>query len=74
MVQLPPLFCRLCRFGGIGAIALTLFSCDSPERLPSDLSMENSKDVLRERVIAPIKGIDEDEITAFEPLPRRKLL
>ena len=30
--------------------------------------------MLRDKVIAPIKGVDEDELAVFEPLPRRKLL
>ena len=40
-----------------GAVCLAsamLFGCGAPERLPSDLSMDTSKEVLKERVIAPI--------------------
>lgn len=55
--------------------AALLFGCGAPERLPSDLSMDTSKDVLKDRVIAPIKGIDEMEETAsLEVLPRRQLI
>ena len=61
-----------------GAVCLAtalLYGCGAPERLPSDLSMDTSKEVLKERVIAPIKGIDEPEATeSFEVLPRRKLI
>ena len=57
------------------ALAALLYGCGSPERLPSDLSIETSKDVLTERVIAPIKALDNEEIAdTFEPLPRRKLI
>ena len=61
-----------------GAVCLAsamLFGCGAPERLPSDLSMDTSKEVLKERVIAPIKGVDEPEASeSFEVLPRRKLI
>jgi len=56
------------------ALILLLAACDGPERLPSDVSIESSQDILRDKMIAPIKGVDSEEITAFEPLPRRKLL
>ena len=57
------------------ALAALLYGCGSPERLPSDLSIETSKEVLTERVIAPIKALDdEDTADTFEPLPRRKLI
>ena len=39
------------------------------------MSIETSKEVLTERVIAPIKALDdEDTADTFEPLPRRKLI
>ena len=57
------------------AMAVLLYGCGAPERLPSDLSIETSKDVLSERVIAPIKALDDEETAdTFEPLPRRKLI
>ena len=62
------------KIGLIPVAALLLYGCDTPERLPSDLSIDTSQEVLREKVIAPIKGLDEDELAVFEPLPRRKLL
>lgn len=62
------------RIGSVSLACVMLFGCDAPERLPADLSIENSKEVLRDKVIAPIKGVDEDELAIFEPLPRRKLL
>ncbi len=56
-------------------LAALLHGCGSPERLPSDLSIETSKEVLKERVIAPIKALDDEEVAdTFEPLPRRKLI
>lgn len=67
---------RLSRpFGAFCAIGLLLYGCGAPERLPSDLSMDASKDVLKERVIAPIKGVDDDEdIEEFTVMPRRRLI
>ena len=58
------------------ALAALLNGCGSPERLPSDLSTEVNKEVLAERVIAPIKAFEEEQEdqTAFATLPRRKLI
>ena len=47
--------------GAVSAVSLLLYGCGAPERLPSDLSMDGSKDVLKEKIIAPIKGVNEDE-------------
>ena len=59
----------------ICAFGLLLHGCGAPERLPSDLSMDTSKDVLKERVIAPIKGVDDDEdVEEFSFMPRRSLI
>lgn len=62
----------------VGAVCLTaalLYGCGAPERLPSDLSMDTSQEVLKQRVIAPIKALDEPEVVEnFEALPRRKLI
>ena len=56
-------------------MAMLLHGCGAPERLPSDLSIETSKAVLTEKVIAPIKALDDEEaLDSFEPLPRRKLI
>ena len=43
--------------GAVSAVSLLLYGCGAPERLPSDLSMDGSKDVLKEKIIAPIKGV-----------------
>ena len=57
------------------AFGLLLYGCGAPERLPSDLSMDTSQEVLKERVIAPIKGVDDDEdVEEFTVLPRRSLI
>ena len=59
----------------MAAVAVLLYGCGAPERLPTDLSIESSKEVLTERVIAPIKALDDEEVAdTFEPLPRRKLI
>lgn len=59
----------------ICAFGLLLQGCGAPERLPSDLSMDKSKDVLKERVIAPIKGVDDGEdVEEFAFMPRRSLI
>ena len=61
--------------GALSAVSLLLFGCGAPERLPSDLSMDGSKDVLKEKIIAPIKGVNEDEeLEEFVELPRRSLI
>ena len=61
--------------GAVSAVSLLLYGCGAPERLPSDLSMDGSKDVLKEKIIAPIKGIDEEEdLEDFVELPRRSLI
>jgi len=61
--------------GGLCGLGLLLYGCGAPERLPDDLSMDASKDVLKERVIAPIKGVDDDEdVEEFTVLPRRSLI
>ena len=67
-------FSNIIRYGAATTIMLALFSCDAPERLPADLSLDDSKDIISDRIIAPIKGVDEDATPMFEPLPRRKLL
>lgn len=53
---------------------LLLMSCDTPERLPADVSIESSKNLVKESLIAPIKGIDDEEFPIAEALPRRLLL
>lgn len=53
---------------------LLLMSCDTPERLPADVSIESSKDLVKETLIAPIKGIDDEDFPVAETLPRRLLL
>ena len=59
----------------ITAALLLLNGCGAPERLPADLSIETSKEVLKEKVIAPIEELDGPEmVEQFEMLPRRKLL
>lgn len=60
----------------MAAAAVLLYGCGAPERLPSDLSIESSKEVLTERVIAPITALDEETVAspAFDPPPRRKLI
>ena len=61
--------------GALSAVSLLLFGCGAPERLPSDLSMDGSKDVLTEKIIAPIKGVNDDEdVEDFVELPRRSLI
>ena len=61
--------------GAVSAVSLLLYGCGAPERLPSDLSMDGSKDVLKEKIIAPIKGVNEDEdLEEFVELPRRSLI
>ena len=61
--------------GAVSAVSLLLYGCGAPERLPSDLSMDGSKDVLKEKIIAPIKGVnDEEELEDFIELPRRSLI
>ena len=61
--------------GVVSVVSLLLYGCGAPERLPSDLSMDGSKDVLKEKIIAPIKGIDEEEdLEDFVELPRRSLI
>ncbi|MDB3892428.1 hypothetical protein N9368_04860 [Alphaproteobacteria bacterium] len=65
------------RFVSIGTMSLAcilLFGCDSPDRIPNDVDIADSLDIVRDKVIAPIKGVDDDELTSFDPLPRRKLL
>ena len=76
MTGLPFALLRSARAAGAVCLASAmLYGCGAPERLPSDLSMDTSKAVLKERVIAPIKGIDEPEASdRFEVLPRRKLI
>ena len=54
--------------------ALLLMSCDTPERLPSDVSIESSKELVKESLIAPIKGVDDEDFPVAEKLPRRMLL
>ena len=61
--------------GAVSAVSLLLYGCGAPERLPSDLSMDGSKDVLKEKIIAPIKGVnDDEELEEFIELPRRSLI
>ena len=61
--------------GTLFAFGLLLWGCGAPERLPSDLSMDTSHEVLKERVIAPIKGVDDDTLVEeFTTLPRRSLI
>lgn len=76
MTDSPVLLARPARTAAaVVAMAVLLHGCGAPERLPSDLSIESSKNVLTEKVIAPIKALDEeDPADAFEPLPRRKLI
>ena len=76
MTDSPVLLARPARAAAtVVAVAAFLYGCGAPERLPSDLSIETSKDVLTERVIAPIKALDDEEVAdTFEPLPRRKLI
>lgn len=76
MTDSPVLPARCARVtAAVAAVAALLHGCGAPERLPSDLSIETSKDVLTERVIAPIKALDDEEVAdTFEPLPRRKLI
>ena len=54
--------------------ALLLMSCDTPERLPADVSIESSKNLVKDSLIAPIKGIDDEDFPVAEKLPRRQLL
>lgn len=54
--------------------ALLLMSCDTPERLPADVSIESSKELVKESLIAPIKGVDDEDFPVAEKLPRRTLL
>jgi general secretion pathway protein D len=59
----------------ICAAGLLLHGCGAPERLPSDLSMEASKEVIKERAIAPLKDADDNEdLEDFPVLPRRSLI
>ena len=60
----------------LAGLAILLASCGGPERLPDDLSLqETSKNVIQERMIAPINedGTVEEEDT-FKQLPRRQLI
>jgi general secretion pathway protein D len=62
--------------GILSGLALLVASCGGPERLPDDLSIEQSSaEVLKERLIAPIKtdATSEDE-DSFRQLPRRQLI
>lgn len=60
----------------LGGLALLLVACGGPERLPEDLSIQQtSKDVIQSRMIAPINedgSVDEED--AFKQLPRRQLI
>lgn len=69
---------RACTVGAgiLSGFALLLASCGGPERLPDDLSIkQSSAEVLKERLIAPIKndGTPEGEDNA-QQLPRRQLI
>jgi len=75
MARLTVLPHRFFRIGFGVALTLALISCDAPERLPANLSIkESSKDILRDKMIAPIRELDDTEMPGFEPLPRRRLL
>ena len=49
----------------LGGLALLLVACGGPERLPDDLSIQQtSKEVIQNRMIAPINGdgsVDEED-------------
>jgi type II secretory pathway component GspD/PulD (secretin) len=58
-------------------ISLLLISaCDTPDRLPQDVSVEHAKPLIKERLIAPLAGEDNENsnFTLPEKSPRRQLL
>lgn len=58
----------------ISTISLTLVSCGSPERLGQDVNLENSKNVVKERIIAPLSNDNTSIAQLPELSPRRQLL
>ncbi|MCE2517189.1 MAG: hypothetical protein J4F41_04990 [Alphaproteobacteria bacterium] len=53
---------------------LTLASCGAPERLSQDVNLENSKEVVKERILAPLSTDNTSSAELPTPTPRRQLL
>jgi type II secretory pathway component GspD/PulD (secretin) len=55
---------------------LLISACDTPDRLPQDISVDNAKPLIKERLIAPLAGEDVDNGNFTLPVksPRRQLL
>jgi hypothetical protein len=55
---------------------LLISTCDTPDRLPQDVSVDNAKPLIEERLIAPLAGEDDDSgsFSLSEKSPRRQLL
>lgn len=58
----------------IAIVALTLASCGAPERLDPDVDVESSKDLVRERIIAPLSQDNASAAILPKLQPRRQLL
>lgn len=56
------------------ALSLALASCGSPPRLSQDVNLENSKEVVKERILAPLRDDNDTADLLPKPIPRRQLL
>lgn len=62
------------RFAFASTAALLLASCGTPERLSQDVSVEQTKQVVEERVLAPLSRDNATATQLPEKKPRRQLL